>query len=188
MMNVSIYSLTDPRTGQVRYVGKTQQRPINRLHRHLVRARSGSKSNVCVWLRSLLEEGLRPELSVLQVVSGPKGSETEKFWIEHFILAGAILTNMTHGGYGSLGYQHSEESKAKIRAARARQVFTQEQRAARSRYNKENGIRPPSNNAEILRGRPGQKHSEESRMKISQALLGNQNARKSLSGPVPPTV
>ena len=42
------------------------------------------------------------------------------------------LYNLSLGGEGNLGHIHSEEIKAKIRAARARQVFSDDYRQALS--------------------------------------------------------
>lgn len=123
---ITIYALKHPKTGVVRYVGKTEQKPEDRLYRHIAAARSGRQSNVNVWLRTLLAKGLRPKLQILEVTTEKRGPKAERFWIEYFIIRGYRLKNMTTGGYGLLRYKHNEEARRKIREARAKQVITEE--------------------------------------------------------------
>lgn len=58
-----IYALTDPRTDQVRYIGKTSRKASNRLSEHLRDAKIGRKAHVRAWLRILIAQGLRPGLT-----------------------------------------------------------------------------------------------------------------------------
>jgi len=65
-MTHTIYALADPKTFQVRYVGRTSQKPSRRLVHHLSAARRGVSQPVYDWLRSIAPA--RPILVVLQEV------------------------------------------------------------------------------------------------------------------------
>lgn len=103
---VKIYGLVDPRTQQLRYVGKTSKRRIkDRLFCHLGHARlAGPKRHVLAWVSGLLSDGLRPEIFVIEEVpSGADWKEVEQFWIAYFRSIGADLCNRSIGGDGGLG-------------------------------------------------------------------------------------
>lgn len=71
----------------------------------------------------------------------------------------------------NLGVRHNEEARAKIKAARAKQVFSAETKALWSMNRK--GRKMPAGFAEGARQRKlGTKHSEEARVKISAAGMG----------------
>jgi hypothetical protein len=114
-----IYALTDPRTGAVRYVGKTAVSPRERLCNHISEARNGRKTHLlrCVWIAELLLAGLKPIMSILDTVSdGGDWQASEKHWISHYRATDCDLLNVTHGGNGSSGL--SPETRAKVSAAR----------------------------------------------------------------------
>lgn len=107
---VFIYSLSDPRDGKVRYVGKA----INcesRLGGHL--GDKGFNHKTC-WINQLKRLGLKPVVEVVEQVDEPSWQEAEQFWIEQFRQWGFDLTNATKGGEGTLGVPCSEETKRKI--------------------------------------------------------------------------
>lgn len=108
---VVIYCLRDPRDQAVRYVGKTAQTLSSRLRGHLNDAKRTSKRRVCQWISELTILGLAPEIEVLEE-TGEGWPEREVHWIEHFLLAGADLTNVAKGGFHPRGWNHSEETKA----------------------------------------------------------------------------
>lgn len=60
-----IYALSDPRTGEVRFVGTTRYSIAQRLYQHLTHARAGAHTAVSRWLQELLSLGLRPCLNLL---------------------------------------------------------------------------------------------------------------------------
>ena len=95
---VSIYVLIDPRSGFIRYVGKSTQ-PYKRLSNHccLGRLDTSHKAN---WIRSLLRCGLRPRLKNLESVQENKANERERFWISKLKADGVNLVNETDGGDG----------------------------------------------------------------------------------------
>lgn len=121
-----IYGLIDPRTNELRYVGKSV-RPIERLATHIREARSGSILHSRRWIDGLTAVNLRPELLILEEVDGD-ANECERFWIASMKLAGCSLTNRTIGGDGQApGYVPSVEAKAKISAKLSGRKRTPEQ-------------------------------------------------------------
>ena len=133
-----IYGLIDPRTQQLRYVGKTQHELRRRLNEHRTISYGGSKArnqHCAKWLRALHKAGHSFDYTVLQEIpAGGDWEEAEQFWIAYFKYVGANLTNHTAGGDGLCGIRRpkdvyergaakrrgkplSEEAKARMRAA-----------------------------------------------------------------------
>jgi hypothetical protein len=77
-----IYGLLDPSDRCLRYVGKTHRRREIRLQEHLDEATLCQSSDIYAWVRRLLNEGLSPEIFVLERIPGEKSwQEAEKKWI-----------------------------------------------------------------------------------------------------------
>jgi hypothetical protein len=108
-----IYGLCDPRNGELRYVGKTRN-PRRRLSRHTTELKNDYRSN---WIRSLLSDGFKPEMFIIEDVSDDKWDEAERFWISYFKYIGANLTNLSGGGRGVYGLSPSTETKLKLHEA-----------------------------------------------------------------------
>ncbi len=104
-----IYTLVDPRTNQVRYVGITKHALSRRLHDHIRQAISGFHSHKCSWIRQLLADNRRPEIVLLE---STQDRLRECFWIAHYRGQGSDLTNATDGGDGLVN--PSEEVRRKI--------------------------------------------------------------------------
>lgn len=115
-----IYVLKDPRDGLVRYVGKTVAHVHIRLSSHISAAlKDGKDTYVCRWIRVLNAAGIRPVAEQIETV-GDAWAEREAHWIGWYRSQGALLTNVTLGGEGALGWRHTEEVRASIGiAARA---------------------------------------------------------------------
>lgn len=106
----TIYSLVDPRTNRVRYIGATNNLKT-RISNHLYGIDRGHCKN---WIKSLTVLGLRPIAIVLDVVEDHQREDAERAWILGFRQSGASLTNLTDGGEGSPGHRHTVETKEKI--------------------------------------------------------------------------
>jgi GIY-YIG catalytic domain len=109
-----IYTLSDPRTGDIRYVGITRQELKKRLCRHLSAARKQTPYYVSAWIHQLLEQELRPVISLIETTDDP---DRERYWIQHYRSLGARLTNLSEGCEGQIGMERSEETRQKIRQA-----------------------------------------------------------------------
>jgi hypothetical protein len=92
-MAVHIYSLTDPDTGEVRYVGKANNAE-KRIATHMRDARRRNTPVYC-WIRSL--GGRLPVVSVLEEVPEQEWPEAERRWIASFREGGRLL-NLADGG------------------------------------------------------------------------------------------
>lgn len=105
-MTWSIYTLADPRTGAVRYVGATCA-PETRLDSHMADARRCRRGRrrpphtpKQAWLVELDRLGLTPALVVIDTYperpEAPASTTIEHQWIRAFLDEGADLTNI-HG-------------------------------------------------------------------------------------------
>jgi len=183
-MSWHIYSLTDPRNGRVRYVGKTNN-IRKRLCSHVQEALHRQEHNHrCNWIRSLLSAGQTPSLSILESGDGD-WVVAEKKWIKNFRDAGYDLVNATDGGEGAEGYTPSAETRAKMSRAHKGRSHSEEfciqcrERALKQWKNPEHRARITDSQkkrwqSSELRARQssackGRTHSAETRAKMSAA-------------------
>lgn len=111
-MPAIIYTLSDPGSGEVRYVGKTVVRPRKRLAQHVADAKAKARTRVHRWINSL---GQWPTMTILAVVESHLCAEIEIKAIAQFRARGFNLTNLTDGGEGTLGLKLSEEHREALR-------------------------------------------------------------------------
>jgi hypothetical protein len=112
-----VYALVDPRTQQVRYIGKSCS-GMERPRQHAMPCFLRGKTHKENWVRAVLGAGLEPEIRVLEAVSGPEAlSEAERAWITHGREAGWPLTNATSGGDGLPGLVRTAEHRRKVSEA-----------------------------------------------------------------------
>lgn len=188
-MKTYIYDLSDPRTGHVRYVGKSVS-PRDRLATHIREARRGDVLHSRRWIDGLLQQGLRPVLGILEETDTVKVDECERFWIATLASLGCDLTNRTPGGEGQPpGYKPSPEAIEKIRKAttgkkrteeqksRLREAFTRpEVSARRSELMKQRYADPDARKA-ITGPTKGKRLSEETRRRMADAWTADRKAR-----------
>lgn len=90
-MSYYVYTLTDPRTNRIRYVGMTSQ-PEQRLRNH-VSAYKGRQSRA-EWVKELKAAGIKPTLTVVDTAKNKaRAIELEKDWIERLHNEGHSLVN-----------------------------------------------------------------------------------------------
>jgi hypothetical protein len=127
-----LYGLVDPRSRQLRYVGKANDL-ARRVRMHLWYARHGEETHKARWLRGLLAAGARPEPVPLDRVPLEGWQEAERALIAALRAAGVPLSNTAAGGEGvdaprsaewrsrigrgRRGLRLSAEARANIRAA-----------------------------------------------------------------------
>lgn len=148
-----IYTLSDPETFQIRYVGKTN----NLKRRYATHTTSfHSKSHVVNWIKSLKSRGLKPIMEVLDEVDDNVWVIMEQYWIAQIKAWGFNLVNLTIGGEGVAGYGHplSHEHIERLRKVHKGKVLSQEVRD------------------KIARTLKGHHSSSETKMKQSLALRG----------------
>lgn len=109
-----IYALTEPDTGEVRYVGKAEDLEV-RYKRHLYPQELNANTHKARWIRKLLSDGKYPGMLVLERVALADWQESERCWISKLKGEGAALTNLCSGGFGrTKGLKHTPEAVAKI--------------------------------------------------------------------------
>ena len=125
-----IYTLTDPITNQVRYVGKTIRPLSDRRNKHVQDAKRTLNHRAC-WIRGLLSKGVKPIIELLEEVPNSEWQECERFYISYFRFLGFRLTNILDGGncdvptryiskklsVAGTGRKHTPEAKRKISMA-----------------------------------------------------------------------
>jgi len=108
--NNIIYGLIDPRTDELKYIGKTEQ-GVPRFKEHLKESslKTGNKKNN--WIKSLLKQDLLPEFYIFETLKRPEELfAAEEWWYEYFIGLGCTLLNETKCGAGTRGYKHKENT------------------------------------------------------------------------------
>lgn len=110
-----IYGLVDPRTQEIRYVGKSCS-GLNRPKVHGCRCRvAKDRTHKGRWIAGLQAKGLTFSVVVLEECQHPEDLfAAERRWIAHGRAQGWRLTNLTDGGEGAIGMRHSAETRAKI--------------------------------------------------------------------------
>jgi len=154
-----IYGLIDPETYKVCYVGLSIT-GLARARRHLYPYYTGKLPKSPKHLRA---RGLKPIIVQLDERSDPEAlNDLEMQWIAHMRAVGHPLLNLTSGGEGlGRGFRHTEESKAKMRAAQL--------------------ARPPPSaetRAKMRAASLGRKISIETRLKLSQIRQGKPKGAK----------
>jgi hypothetical protein len=164
-----IYGLVDPRTQELRYVGKTSRELIERLRCHLKPGSLKAETHNSHWLRQLKSLSLKPDIFIIEEVPEiASWQEYEQFWIAYYRSIGCLLTNSTPGGEGrKKGSKQSEAAKSKIGAASRKRAaeggyFTDETR-------KKMSINRARAGNEKLRGR---KQSPETIAARAKAITG----------------
>jgi len=105
---IKFYVLENPKTGEIRYVGKTIQSLKRRLYSHL---RCRYKTHKSSWIKSLRKQGLEPKITLIEEIPYCEDWQwLECYWISQFKAWGFNLINMTDGGDGNNNQVFSEES------------------------------------------------------------------------------
>lgn len=132
-----IYTLNDPDTLEIRYIGKTDD-----LNRRLVRhCNEKGKTHRIFWVQSLIAKGKRPVIMILQKLNSTDNWQQHEIrWIAYGRAKGWRLTNKTDGGDGVVnltgdslerlrkawvGRKHSPESIIRIGLASKGRVKTE---------------------------------------------------------------
>ena len=139
---ITIYTLKDPITNEVRYIGKTKRKLVDRMYSHTSNYKlKKEKSYKNSWIKSLKNKNLKPIIEELDLVEENNWEFWEQFYINLFKSWGFKLTNMTKGGEGSsggkgcLGYKHTEEAKKRISIANSKPKSKEWiQNAAKGKY------------------------------------------------------
>ena len=162
MKTTFIYALCEPGTFDVRYVGKSNT-PKRRFRTHL-RSAYFEDNYKARWIRRLLAEDKKPDMTILVECELPEWEFWEKYYVKTLRDSGFRLTNATEGGdgFGNL----SPDLIEKMRQAQLGKTIPREVRDKISF---------------TTRGRGnhfyGKRHSEQARLKMGISRLGNKNAK-----------
>lgn len=109
-----IYTLSDPNTGLIKYIGKTNDIK-KRLRNHLINNHLATNTRKNNWIISLLRKDQLPIIEILDEVDSELVSFFEIFYISLFKSWGFDLLNGTKGGDGFdwTGRSHNKLSKLK---------------------------------------------------------------------------
>lgn len=125
-MRTKLYGLFDPKTGALRYIGKTGLLLRVRLNCHVSKAKKG-RNHLHNWIRKVG----RPVIELLEEVEG-SGSEAEVQMIAFARLMKTPLVNYTAGGEaGAVGYKHTDEARLRMRLAKLGKRQSEEHRGRR---------------------------------------------------------
>lgn len=115
MKTVFIYGLIDPKTNELRYIGKSIN-PKVRLRKH-ISERNNHDSYKDRWVRKIYNSGFKPELIIIDEVLKSEWQFWEQHYIAYYKMLGSKLTNGTIGGDqppSTKGRKHRDESKKKM--------------------------------------------------------------------------
>lgn len=158
-----------------RYIGLTSQDPNTRLYQHKHTSRQGSKRAVYDWMRKYGEDNIF--LTILETLEDDNMdllNEREQYHIAEARAKGLNILNHTDGGGGAKGHKHTEEFKeacAKRMTGRPSTAVWSEESRERVRQAQLRLV------AEGKHQRSFQKHTEETKKKLSEKARGNSNAR-----------
>lgn len=116
MQIVYIYTLSDPTTNEIRYIGQTNDMK-ERLRNHLSECNLQDTTKKNNWIVSLYQKGVVPLMELLDIGNSNNINDLEKYWISQFKNWGFKLTNGTEGGDGFnwSGKKHRKDSVMKMR-------------------------------------------------------------------------
>ena len=116
METTFIYSLSDPITGEIRYIGKANN-PKKRILDHVRENKTSNKSHKISWIKSLIAKDLLPIVEIVDEVPKLDWEFWEQYWISQFKYWGFNLTNISPGGYNN-NYKRTTETKKKMRISK----------------------------------------------------------------------
>lgn len=112
LVNYKIYTLNDPDTNEVRYVGYTKNQLNSRFNQHIHDIKR-SKSHKACWIKKLIRNGKKPIINLIEGNLNIEAAlELEVFYINDFKLKGCKLTNSTTGGDSY--FEFTQEVKDRI--------------------------------------------------------------------------
>lgn len=109
--NYFIYSLKDPISQEIRYIGFTTKTLKYRLLKHIDNAKYNKHNkHLCNWILKYLKLDLKPIIELVEICNKDTWIEKEKYWIKYY----PNLLNISEGG-DKIIVNHTEETKQKLR-------------------------------------------------------------------------
>jgi hypothetical protein len=117
-----IYTLEDPDTNEIRYIGKTVKSLKDRLTGHIYSCQK-EKNHRTNWIKSIIKKGKKPIIKMIDSCPWDESQELESYWISKFKNEGFNLVNLTNGGEGHLGAKLSKERRDKLTLAVSKKIY-----------------------------------------------------------------
>jgi group I intron endonuclease len=161
MKTTYIYTLSDPITNEIRYIGKTININI-RLSQHIAESMK-AKNHKASWIKSLTKKGLLPKIDVIDIIQDENWEWLEIYWISQFKTWGFDLVNSTTGGGKSI---FNENARNNMRLGQLGKKRSKE--SIEKRIKKTTGLKRSEEFKEKARLRKtGTFHSNETKRKLS---------------------
>ena len=109
-----IYTLKHPDTKEIRYVGKTVQQLKYRLATHISRSKKYRYAYVNCWIYSLLQEGKKPIIELIEEVEDNLWEEKEIYWIQYYSSRTRLTNFQLGGGHSNIGKELKKEHRKAI--------------------------------------------------------------------------
>lgn len=97
-----IYELFDPRTNEIKYVGRTGGDLETRRKQHIAEIANTTASNIGkqTWIQQLLAEGVEPQIRLLETINNIDiAKDAEMYYIRIYVQQGKLLVNHQHAHY-----------------------------------------------------------------------------------------
>lgn len=163
-MDIKIYSLIDPVTDEIRYIGQTCRTLNRRLNNHLWCDHNKYKTE---WLNSLRKKGMRPIIKLIEKCNKDERFEREKYWINFY---GKLYNLLNFTEDGSVGYKKEHNMEIMLSKIKGSKI-TDEHKKAISEANKGRQMSEKTRQ-KIRLANIGRKASAETRLKLSISHLG----------------
>ncbi len=186
---ICIYVLRDPRSSKIRYVGKTVQKLNNRLTSHVREAKRENNSHKDRWILQVIRAGYKPIIEKIEDVNEDNWQERERYWIFKHYGDGCKLVNETEGGEGLHGHKFSKDHRSKLgRALLGNKRWLGKAHSEETKRKMSDGKKGKDNpnygkefsaehRGKLSEAHKGQKHTTETKHKMSSTAKGNQYAR-----------
>ena len=135
-IEVKIYGLYNPQTMKIRYIGRTKQKLNKRLNTHICRSKNNNSYNAN-WIKSLIKDGIRPRIKLLQVVEGWEESHIiEKKLIQKHLVRHRLVNGDDRGPGNPYGpAKNVTEESIKNRIDKIKKYYSKEENKTQF-YNK----------------------------------------------------
>lgn len=179
MQKIFIYSLTDPRDGLIKYIGKT----IDLKRRFKEHLKEEGKYKKIRWIKKLLKLNLVPKIDIIDIVWRCDEDFWEMFWISQFRYAGFKLLNHTNGGHNPpIVKKFGEENSFKIPSVKVKILEMNHARKGKTyeelygKYKSKKLRKQTSNRTKGVKNPMyGKNQTKETKVKISNANSGKRN-------------